>query len=212
MRLNKKFSTLIAVAAITTMAMPVMALAHDDDRNETRSREVNESRHDIDDDKGLHLGIPGIFYKGNVTAVSSTGFTMNTRENTSLTVEAGSAKIIRVPRTVITLTDIKVNDKVWVTGTKTGSTVAASVIYTMSENVRPGKAKGTVTAVSGNTITLQTKNDKTITVNTTAETDVVKADGTTGTTTDIQVGSKLKIWGLWDKITNILSALRIHIR
>jgi hypothetical protein len=82
----------------------------------------------------------------------------------------------------------------------------------MSENVRPGKAKGTVTAVSGNTITLQTKNDKTITVNTTAETDVVKADGTTGTTTDIQVGSKLKIWGLWDKITNILSALRIHIR
>ena len=228
MRFNKKFSTLIAVAAIATMAMPGLAFASngkdkDDDRNEQkqerrennrehRSEQTNDLGVRVFEDRGLHLGIPGLFYKGKVTAVSSTGFTMIIRDNSSLTVDASSAKIIRVPRTVIGLADIKVNDSVWVTGTKVNSTITASVIYNMSENVRPAKTKGNVTAVNGNTITVQTKNDKTITVNTTGDTSVVKQDGTLGTTGDVQVGSSLKLWGLWDKVANLFSALRIKIK
>lgn len=226
MNFNKKLSTLIAITAIATMAMPGLAFASNDrdddrgdqrqerreDRKEHRSDQTNDLGVRVFEDRGLHLGVPGLFYKGTVTAVSSTGFTIVSRDNTSLTVDASSAKIIRVPRTVISLADIKVNDSVWITGTKVNSTITASIVYAMSENIRPAKAKGTVTAVSGNTITVQTKNDKTITVNTTGDTNVVTQDGTAGTTADIQVGSKLKLWGLWDKVANLFSALRIKIK
>ena len=224
---NKKFTRFIAIAAIATIALPGMAFASNDDndkdkredrqerqehRKDKRAEQTNEFGVRVFEDNGLHLGVPGLFYRGTVTATSSTGFTLKTRDNTSLTIDASSAKIIRMPRTVIALSDVKVNDSVWVTGTKVNTTITASVIYAMSENVKPAKAKGTVTSVSGNTITLQTKNDKTVTVNTTADTHIVKADGTVGANTDILVGSKVKIWGLWDKLTNILSALRIKIK
>lgn len=226
MNFNKKLSTLIAITAIATMAMPGLAFASNDrdddrgdqrqerreDRKEHRSDQTNDLGVRVFEDRGLHLGVPGLFYKGTVTAVSSTGFTIVSRDNSSLTVDASSAKIIRVPRTVISLADLKVNDTVWITGTKVNSTITASIVYAMSENIRPAKAKGTVIAVSGNTITVQTKNDKTITVNTTGDTNVVTQDGTAGTTADIQVGSKLKLWGLWDKVANLFSALRIKIK
>jgi hypothetical protein len=223
---NKKFTRFIAIAAIATIAIPGLAFAHNDDdkgkkedrqerqehRNDKRAEQTNEFGVRVFEDNGLHLGVSGLFYRGTVTAVSATGFTLKTKDNASLTVDASSAKIIRMPRTAILLTDIKVNDSVWITGTKVNGGITASVVYAMSENIKPAKANGTVTAVSGNTVTLQTKNDKTVTVTTTPDTNIVKADGTVGVNTDILVGSKLKIWGLWDKLTNILSALRIKIK
>lgn len=224
---NKKFTRFIAIAAIATIALPGMAFASNNDdnkdrgedrqerqehRNDKRAEQTNEFGIHGFEDNGLHLGVPGLFYRGTVTATSSTGFTLKTRDNGSLLIDASSAKIIRMPRTVILLSDVKVNDSVWVTGTKVNTTISASVVYAMSENVKPAKVKGTVTSVSGNTVTLQTKNDKTVTVTTSGDTNIVKADGTVGTNTDILVGSKLKIWGLWDKLTNILSALRIKIK
>lgn len=227
MRLQKRLSMLVAIAAIATIALPSFAYARGSDHkedNEATHREDRSSHRANINDLGVQIfgdanghnkmsnDVLGLFYKGMVTAVSGTGFTVLTNNNVTLTVDTTNAKLIRIPKTVITLTDIKVNDKVWISGLKTNTTVSAYVVFDMPENVSRAKAKGTVTAVNGNTVTVQTKNDKTITVTTDADTQVVKADGTTGTSTDVVVGSKVKLWGLWNKVTSIFDALRIKIK
>ncbi len=217
-------AAIAAVAVLATVFTPALASAHgkgrggDDDLRERRGKIAATNDLGVQifegakDGKDLSLGGLGIFYKGTVTAVSGNGFMVKSESAGSVTVDTASAKLIRVPRTPMVLADVKVYDRVWVTGTKTGTNIAASVVYVMSENVRPAAAKGTVTAVSNNTVTVQTKNDKTITVQTTADTAVQKADGSAGTTADVQVGATVKLRGLWDKVTNVFSALKIKIK
>lgn len=227
---NRKITTLVAVFTIMAIATPAFALASNGDskrgedrkgvRSEQSSERTNqfgvhenenedESKHGDHDNHGLMLGM---MYKGTVTAESANGFTIQTRDNTTFTVIASSAKIITIPRTEIPLADISVGDKVYITGTKTGSTITASVVYDMPVNVKPGKAKGTVTAVNGNTITVQTKDNKTVTVNMDQDTKITTASNQPGTTADVQVGSKVKAFGLWNSILNVFNAIRIRIK
>lgn len=220
--MRTKTSASIVVAALAlAVVLPGMASAHDKGRAEVKA----SAKADVDihekgirifehknKDRGFGTDSLNLFYKGTVTAVSSTGFTMKDKNGVSTTVNTAGAAYIRVPRTPITLSDIRVNDSVWVTGTKSGTAISASVVYAMSENVRPAVGKGTVAAISGSTLTLQTKNNATVTVQTTVDTQVLKQDGTAGATTDVQVGSKVKLWGLWDKVASVFSALKIKIK
>ena len=211
----------MAVAMVCLMAgvvapHAVFARGNDSKRDAAESgkktglRISDDSKHDDDDSR--RGGVPGFFYKGAVTAVSTTGFTMTDSAKMASVVDTTTAKLVRVPRATIALADIKVGDSVWITGTKTGTNISASVVYVMAATVKPAKAKGTVTAVSGSTVTVQTKQGTAVTVQTTADTQVQKADGTTGAVSDVQVGSKVKARGLWDSVTSVLSALKIRIR
>jgi hypothetical protein len=228
--LHKVSLLALAIAGIAVMA-PGLASAHGsgDKDNSGRDDRKIEQRHNMGlgtvNEFGIHVfdnddgdkrgkamgGMQGMFYVGTVTAVSGSGFTMDTNADTTLTVNTNAATLIRIPRSVIALSDVQVGDKVHVTGTKTGSTIAASVVYDKSANVKFGVAKGTVTATSGTTLTVQSKNGETATVNTDGDTQIMQ-DGEAASFDDIEVGTKVKIFGLWDQILHVFSALKIVLK
>lgn len=152
-----------------------------------------------------------LFFNGTITAVSDTGFTVDTAGKGSLTVNTGSAQLFRMPKEEIALVDLAVGDRVFITGTKDGSTVAASAVYAKPAHIDPAVAKGKVTASTENTLTVQTKNGSEVTVNTDADTQVWE-DGEVVSLEDVTVGSKVKIFGLWDSIVNVFTALKIAIK
>ncbi len=234
---KKTFASIIAMALMVVLVTPSLAFARGgDDRNEDSERserhfEMHDEMHksttnefgvrvrDEDESgdhdkhgKGMMLGL---LYSGKVTAEGSNTLTIKTRDDSTFTVNATSATIIEIPRTVRTLADIDVNDRVYITGTKSGSTITASVIYFMPENVKPAKAKGTVTSVTttsgGATVTVQNKDGQTATVNVTEDTQIKTANNQVGTTADIQVGTKVKLFGLWDSVLNVFNAIKVRI-
>ncbi len=186
---------------------------HREDRREEHREDKREDRHEGEDDNGLHHGLyQGLFYNGVVTAVSSIGFTITSSNNATLTVNTEAAKIIQIPRAVITLSDIAVGDKVHVTGTKVDSVVTASVVYSMPMNSKFAKEKGTVTAVTDTSITIQDKSGETVTVKTDADTQVVDQNGQATTLAEINTGEKVKVFGLWDTVLNIFNAIKIRLK
>lgn len=228
--IKKTFVSIIAALAVVAMIAPAAAFAHDNDRErEDRDRTEMRARHTnefgvrtFDDDqsgdhdkhgKGLMLGL---LYTGTVTAESSSGFTIRTKDNSTFTVNATGATVVEIPRTVRTVADIDVNDRVFITGTKSGGTITASVVYYMPENVKPASAKGTVTTVSStsgttSTVTVQNKSGQTATVNITGDTEVTTSDKEVGTASDVQVGAKVKLFGFWDSVLNVFNAIKVRI-
>lgn len=212
--------TVLAVTAsiIAVLALPGMVLAHGKGESkgphrESGSKTVNSFGVRVQDDSRLDVGLWGLSYGGTVSAVSTTGFTLQTPRNSVYTVNTANAKIVRLPHTTIGLSDVAVNDKVSVTGTVNGSTIDASVVFDLKPNVKPAVGKGTITAVNGTTLTVQTKNNTSVTVNTDANTQVVKKDGTTGTVAaDATIGAKVKLSGFWDSVLNVFNALKIKIK
>ncbi len=206
------------LTAFAVVALPGVSLAHGNDHHEIKiSTAATMQRPEKNDNNNgdiqfRGLGAVGMFYKGTVSTTTPTGFMVTGKDKIVVTVNTANAKLIRIPNTTIALADIKVNDTVWVTGPRTGGVISANVVYVLAANVSPAKVKGTVSTITGNTLTLQTKNNKTITVTTTNDTLIIKADKTTGTTTDIHVGSAVTLWGLLDKVTHFFSALKIKIK
>lgn len=207
-----------AVSIVTALALPGMALAHGKDgakgqHREHASKSVNSFGIRVQDNARVGMGLWGLSYEGIVTAVSATGFTVQTPHASTYTVNTANAKIVRLPNTTIALSDVAVNDRVSITGTLSGSTINASVVFDLKPNVKPAVGKGTITAVNGSTLTVQTKNNTSVTVNTDANTQVVKKDGTTGTVAaDATTGAKVKLSGLWDGVLNVFNALKIKIK
>lgn len=153
---------------------------------------------------------------GSVVSVSSSGFTLKTKDNVTYTVNIQSSTQIKKPLNVtIKLSDIKVNDNVWVKGKFTDMTIAAKSVTVTPPNTHPAKVAGMVTGVSGNTVTLQTNNSgviSSVSVKTDSNTEVKKSDGTTGTMANVTVGSKVKVKGLWDELTNVMNALKVRVK
>ncbi len=215
--MNKNVNKILALAlAIGVLTVPVSAYAkgRGDDMGKHKGQEKHSSglnEFGVQMQGGMDM--PSLFYKGTVTAISGTGFSFKNKKGTVYTVTTGSAKIVQIPNTVISLSGIGINDTVAMSGNLTGSTLDASVVFVTKANQVPAKTKGTVTAVNGSTVTLQTKHNKTVTVNTNASTNVIKSDGTTGTVaTDVVVGAKVKASGLWDTILHTLSAWNITLK
>lgn len=223
----KRISTsLVAVITMFAMVTPALALAHDGTRDSNRDFEKYESQRsnlneygvNVRDNKGMHMGegrggfMSAMFYSGTVTAKSSTGFTFTTKANQTFTVDTASAKIIRIPRTVISLADIAVGDRANVVGTKSGTVITASVVFDLSQTLKPATAKGTVTAVAGSNITVQVDGaTNPLAVKVDGDTQVVNADKTPATLADVTVDSKVKLIGFWDTVLNVFNAIKIKL-
>jgi hypothetical protein len=211
----KRISTsLVAVITMFAMVTPALALAHDGTRDSQRSN-LNEYGVNVRDNKGMHMGegrggfMSAMFYTGIVTAKSSTGFTFTTKANQTFTVDTASAKIIRIPRTVISLADITVGDRANVVGTKSGTVITASVVFDLSQTLKPATAKGTVTAVAGSNITVQVDGaTNPLAVKVDGDTQVVNASATLA---DVTVDSKVKLIGFWDTVLNVFNAIKIKL-
>ena len=208
----KNFKRIIAAAAII-LVLPSLALAHNERDNDGRA----EAKIKTD----LRLRLENHFRKdrhlnGTVTAVSSIGFSLQTEATTTpVTVNTVDAKIMKAFGMTITLADVHVNDKAQVTGKFDGSVFKANTVMVTPPNTHRAVGKGTITAVSGNQLTVQQNNHgivSSFTVNTNASTTVIAQNGSTTTTTSLLTGVKIKVMGLWDELTNMLNALKIKIR
>lgn len=181
--------------------------------NNNRDKEKNDKRDR--DDHGMKVGgfLPSLFYSGKVTSVSGDSFVIETKNNQSFTVQTSSAKIIQIPRTVISTSDIAVGDSVNVTGTKSGVMITASVVYSLSQNLKPAMAKGTVTAKTADTLIVQSSIEGTapFTVNVDGDTKVMNSDHTEATLADINTESEVKVVGFWDNVLNVFNAIKIKL-
>lgn len=109
---------------------------------------------------------------GEVTAVSGTTITLTGRDNVSYTVDASGATVRTftngTPGTG-SIADIAVGDKIGVRGTVSGTSVTATEImdglppHDAGHGKGPG-VRGTVSAISGNTLTITDAEGKTYTV------------------------------------------------
>ena len=154
---------------------------------------------------------------GTVTAVGDNTLTVKGENNIIYTVDVEDAKLFRISAdgNSTVLADIKVGDRVMIKGDlESNNTIEAKSVHAMPANTHPAKARGTVTAVNDDKFTLQINHQGVISnviVDTSSNTVVKKANGETGTTADVEVGSKVKVGGLWDELINVLAAIRIKL-
>ncbi len=153
----------------------------------------------------------GIAFRGTVSANASSTLTVLGSDGKTYTVDTTGAMIKSVATSThgtIAVGDIKIQDPIFVAGSETGTTtIEASLIVVgvFGEKVhdRRGKdswkkfdgvAKGVVTSVDGNTITILNKKTGTTTVVTDSNT-AFRLDGATTTSGSVAVGSKVVITG-----------------
>jgi hypothetical protein len=155
--------------------------------------------------------LPGFFHAGTVARVEPSNFGLQTTDGTELTVDVGGAKLIRLPNTSISISDIAIGDRVWVQGARSEDKIAASIVYDIAANVKPSLHNGEVTAIEGDKITIETEQLGKVSITTNDNTEVKQA-GENVSAKNIQVGSKIKVFGLWDKINDFFSAIRIKLK
>jgi hypothetical protein len=148
---------------------------------------------------------------GTVTAVSGSTVTVTGKDGKTYTIDAGSAAITKDE--TVTVSDIAVGDTVMADGTLSGTTLTATSLHDgkMEGGMGGGfggrgmgrGVHGTVSAVSGNTLTVtatnpQTKATSTYTVDASAAT-VLKGDGATkpaaSTLSSVVIGDTVSIDG-----------------
>jgi hypothetical protein len=146
---------------------------------------------------------------GKVTAISGDTITIvdqkpgDTTTGTTYTVDATNATVTKDRDTASTVSAIAVGDMIAVDGTVSGTTVAATAIHDGFGMGGPGGrggpggfgggTMGTVTAISGTTLTVSGKDGGTYTIDASSAT--VKASGAASAVSDIKVGDTVMIQG-----------------
>ncbi|MBI2356413.1 MAG: hypothetical protein HYV13_04385 [Candidatus Doudnabacteria bacterium] len=192
----KKTLAIMTIAGLMLTASA--ALANDDGRqdNESGAAVKAQALFHANLEHGKKLGIFkhrkdekhfAIF--GTVTAVSSTGLTVQTKDGRTVSVTTDSETKFTINRdTQIQLADIKVGNAVAVKGEmKDNNVFEADHVAVV---IMPQKAFGTVTAKTDTSVTVKnslTGDVKTFVTNPDTE---VKINGETKTTSDIQVGDR----------------------
>lgn len=168
-------------------------------------KESGESKkHSDDGDKS------GIAFRGTVSLNASSTLTVLGSDGKTYTVDAASATIKSVSTSTpgaITVAQIKLQDPVFVAGYETGTTTVKATIIVVGvfgEKIHgkgknewkkfDGVAKGVVTSVNGNTITILNKKTGTTTVVTDSNT-AFRIDGATTTSGSVTVGAHVGITG-----------------
>jgi hypothetical protein len=193
--------------------------SNDDDEDNDEDNDKDERDERKNERKGHVFGfgrlggkfMSSMFYSGTVTSISGANIVIDAKGDTDFTVDTSGATVIQLPRTEVSASDIEVGDKVHVTGTRSGTTIDASVIYTLPQNLKPAAAKGTVNSVSDNSLTVQTKADAEVQVNVDGDTEIVDQNHDVVALADVEAGSKVKLFGFWDTVLNVFNAIKIKI-
>lgn len=220
--MNKKYISL-ALGAIASTTMVATTFAQDDaTTNNTqkmmRFRDHQEDSRNRGPDNMMKMTRPIV--SGTVTSITGNNITLlghlgmanGSSTQTTYTVDATTAKIIKNNATT-TLSSILVGDTLSVEGKLTGTTVVATVIrdgifdgrgrgnmmknnpandLQLQGNGQPVLA-GTVTGIGGTTLTLTNKSNVTYTVET--ATAKILVNGTSSTLTSIKVGDMVVVQG-----------------
>ncbi len=218
--MNKKYAAALAAIAVLLTAGLTAAPALADTNGQSQPAQTPPTA-GMPFMKGRHgegMGRPGVF--GSVTAVSGTTITVtDQRTKTSYTIDASNAKIMKAGAAA-TVSNIAVGDIVMADGTLSGTTLTAKVVMDGQpwkrgemENKIEKKIEGaddkltslgivgngqpvvagSVTAVSGTTITISNKAGATFTVD--ATTAKIAKAGAVTTVSNVTVGDMVIVQG-----------------
>lgn len=147
---------------------------------------------------------------GKVTALSGTNITVLGNNGSSYVIDASSAKFVRRYGGTMTVSDIQLNDQIFVQGTLVGTAIKAKAIEDFSLQTRNGAFSGTVQSVSGSSFVLKSQNRGTQTVLTSANTKFLK-NGAAATLADVVVGATVHVDGIWNNTNNNVTANKVRV-
>lgn len=108
------------------------------------------------------------------------------------------------------VSDIQLNDQIFVQGTLVGTAIKAKAIEDFSLQARNGTFSGTVQSVSGNSFVLKSQNRGMQTVLTSASTKFLK-NGAVASVADVMVGATVSVDGIWNNTNNNLTANKVRV-
>lgn len=147
---------------------------------------------------------------GKVTALSGSMITVIGNNGTTYTVDASAAKLIRRYGGGMMVSDIQVNDQLFVQGVLTGSSIKAKAIEDFSLQARNGTFQGTVESISGSSFVIKTSGRGSQTVLTSGTTKFLK-NGAAGTMADVVVGSMVHVDGIWNNTNSNVTANKVRV-
>lgn len=148
---------------------------------------------------------------GTVSGINGGTLTIVAR-GTTYKVDATNAKTVRRFNASMKLSDIQIGDIVQVKGVmQTSTSITATDVRDLSLQARHGQFNGTVQSISGTSFVITTEHKGTQTINTTSST-MYKHLGKTAAFTDIAVGSRLRVYGVWNTTNKNVTAKLIVIR
>lgn len=204
--------TLIGVTmAIALVAVPVYA------DNDNHKKEAHNNGTTLE----VHINDNGsVLVRGaKVTAISGSIISASTTFGTSTiawTIDASSiSKVIRRYGGNGTIADVQIGDYISFNGalttTASGFNVKATSLKDWSIQVKNSSFSGTISSITGTSFVLTTAENKTITVNTDANTKITRGD-TTVAFSALVVGDKIsKTEGLYNNTANTLAAKSIRL-
>lgn len=204
--------TLIGVTmAIALVAVPVYA------DNDNHKKEAHNNGTTLE----VHINDNGsVLVRGaKVTAISGSIISASTTFGTSTiawTIDASSiSKVIRRYGGNGTIADVQIGDYISFNGalttTASGFSVKATSLKDWSIQVKNSSFSGTISSITGTSFVLTTAENKTITVNTDANTKITRGD-TTVAFSALVVGDKIsKTEGLYNNTANTLAAKSIRL-
>jgi hypothetical protein len=160
----------------------------------------------------VRIEIKRVSKTGVVQSVSGNVITLTAKDGTTFTADATNAKLMRrFGATIVDISAIQNGDTLVVTGLMNGTTFTVSSIRDTSLQARNGTFTGSVTAVSGASFTIQSKDRGIQTINTTPTT-VFKNRKTAAALTDIAVGQTVIVSGVWDRTNSNMTASKVMIK
>ncbi len=141
---------------------------------------------------------------GVASGVSATSITVTSHDGTATTFAIATSTTVSEGSTAATAAALANGERVCVQPSSTSATTAGAIWIILS------KIHGTVTAVSGNTITVQGHDQLTQGVVVSSTTTYTKG-GASATLADVTVGEKICATGLVDSTNNVLDALSVKI-
>jgi hypothetical protein len=147
---------------------------------------------------------------GTISAVGTDSITVHPKSGADVTVGVNSTTVIRQGSHPLTLADLKVGDAVEVEAQQaTGGALTAIRIQIETEDVRYVEVHGTITAVTGSVVTVQTAGGTSVDV-TISSTTIIRLHDGHGSVSDLTVGAAVEIEAKRNA-DNSLTALFIEV-
>jgi hypothetical protein len=211
----------LTLAVLILGASPV--LADNDDEGDRGGREGRGEKLEVRGSlfgavKGWRWNLPDDRFEltGTLAAKTSNSVTLNVlgsihvasivNGQTTAIVNADTKIMGRKGKNNLTLADLVVGDKLFVSGTVSGSTLTATRIWAVDKKDKPAKVSGKVTAKTNTSVTVTNGLTATSQTVTTDENTKVLINGETKTTADINVGDSG-----WVKFKNVAGSMIARI-
>jgi hypothetical protein len=148
-------------------------------------------------------------WNGRVSSVNGTSIQFSADDGTGYTADVSNAKFMRRMGAGTDISFIGPGNEIQVQGTANGSNITATSVRDMSL-VGGATFTATVRSISDSTFLIRIVNTGPVTVRVTNATAITR-NGQPAQFSDIAVGSKVTVKGVWDTATNTVTATSVDI-